>query len=374
MKLSIIIVSYKVPYRLLLCLESLERALIDIDHEIFVVDNDSQDNTEKLLKNSHPYVKFIQNDENVGFAKANNQAIKISSGKYVALVNPDTVIAEDTFSILIKMADQYKNHGILGLQMRDGTGDFLPESKVNKLTPMRAALRLLGFSNNYFNNRIPVDENNPTYTLVGAFMFFKKADYQTVEGLDESYFMYGEDIDLSHQFMESGKQNYYIGSASIIHFKGESTLKDATYLNRFFKSIMIYFDKYYGYSRWMRIWVKVFFGLAKPIKKMHSAKRAKSTQAKRIVVFTDNVSVEKQIASNFSLPIDQLSADKIRSHSVKNSIVIFDMASLKFKDTIDFVTKYHKHNNSFRFKPKTQDILIGSDSRTTMGEIKHLKN
>ena len=374
MKLSIVIISYKVPYQLLLCLESLEAALKDIKHEIFVVDNNSQDNTKMLTNKFFPYVNFIQNKKNTGFAKANNQAIAKVNGEYIALVNPDTVIAEDTFSILFKMADQYKDHGILGLQMQDGTGEFLPESKVNKLTPKRAAFRLLGLSNSFFNNQIPVDANNPTYTLVGAFMFFKKADYQSIEGLDESYFMYGEDIDLSHQFIKSGKQNYYIGSTSIIHFKGESTLKDTTYLNRFFKSIMIYFDKYYSHSKWMRFWVKVFFGLAKPIKKMQSAKRTKNNQPKRVVVFSDNASVAKQMTNSFSIEVKQLSAEKIKNYSVENSIVIFDMGSLKYKDAIDFMKRYNKNNNSYRFKPKTQDVLIGSDSRTSMGEIKHLKN
>ena len=374
MELSIVIVSYKVPFHLMLCLESLEPALKNKTHEIFVVDNDSGDMTKSLLDEHFPYVNFIQNTENIGFARANNQAISKASGEYVCLINPDTVVAEDTFSILFKVADRFKGHGILGLQMRDGTGEFLPESKVNQLTPLRAVSRLLGFSNRYFNKDIPLDEDNPTHTLVGAFMFFKTSDYRSIKGLDERYFMYGEDIDLSHQFMLSGKQNYYIGTANIIHFKGESTLKDATYLKRFFNSIMIYFDTYYNYPRWSKFWIRTAFKLIKPMKKLRSTKQKKLVQPERILVLTDKVSVTRKIANKFDLQVDQLTSEKMKDHLTKRSMVIFDMESLNFKDVIVFMKANYPYRNSYRFKPAKQEILIGSDSRTNMGEIKHLKD
>lgn len=374
MELSIVIVSYKVPFHLMLCLESLESALKNNTHEIFVVDNDSNDMTKSLLNEHFPYVNFIQNTENVGFARANNQAIRKASGKYVCLINPDTVVAEDTFSILFKAADRSKDHGILGLQMRDGTGEFLPESKVNQLTPLRAVSRLLGFSNRYFNKDIPLDEDHPTHTLVGAFMFFRASDYRSIKGLDERYFMYGEDIDLSHQFMLNGKQNYYIGSASIIHFKGESTLKDATYLKRFFHSIMIYFETYYNYPRWSKFWIRTAFKLIKPMKKLRSTKKKKLVQPECILVFTDKVSVTRKIAYSFKLQVDQLPSDKLNDKQINKAMVIFDMENLNFKDVIAFMKANSKCHNHYRFKPAKQDVLIGSDSRTNMGEIKHLKD
>lgn len=374
MKLSLVIVSYKVPYHLLLCLDSLERALKNISHEIFIVDNHSEDNSKLLINQHFSYVNFIANKKNVGFAKANNQAIKMAVGDYICLVNPDTIVAEDTFTTLLNKANQIEKHGILGVQMTDGTGRFLPESKVNQLTPLRAAMRLLGFSKRYFNFSIPQNQINPTYTLVGAFMFFKKMHYQKVKGLDERYFMYGEDIDISHQFMQQGWQNYYIGIADIIHFKGESTLKNSAYLNRFFQSILIYFDTYYKYPKWVKFWVHLFFSIAKPIKKMQSSKKPKLELSEQTIVFSDHKSIEKQLATNNFRKVERLSTANFLNKSIKKSLIIFDMSCITYRQAIDYMKKYHTHQNSYRFKPAKQNFLIGSDSKTSMGEIKHLIN
>jgi GT2 family glycosyltransferase len=240
-------------------LNSLNKALENLESEILVIDNASEDNTSKLVAQYHPEVKFIQNELNEGFSKANNRAIKQAKGEYICLVNPDTIVTETLLDTVLQKHQSKKNIGILGVRLIDGTGNFLPESKINKLTLKVAALKLLGFSKSYFNNNLDENSEGETSTLVGAFMCFKKENYLQLDGLDERYFMYGEDIDLSYQFIKAGFKNYYLGSEKMIHFKGESTLRDEVYFKRFFDSVKLFFTKHYSISKLLIGVVSLFF-------------------------------------------------------------------------------------------------------------------
>ncbi|QTY27005.1 glycosyltransferase family 2 protein [Flavobacterium sp. CS20] len=374
MKVSVIIVSYKVPYHLMLCLESLNSAIRDLDAEIIVVDNASNDKTSELVSKYFPQVKFIQNPNNDGFSKANNIGINQAKGKYICLINPDTVISETSIKATIKKHESFDNCGILGLRLIDGTGHFLPESKINKLTLKVAALKMLGFSKQYYNNNLSEGEEGQTTTLVGAFMCFRKQDYERLEGLDERYFMYGEDIDLCYQFTKAGYQNYYLGKESLIHFKGESTLRDDVYFKRFFDSVKFFFTKHYSNSKLMIGILSIFFIIAKRFKKSDMLKKANvKPDYNNIFYIGQNKELYQKLKIHYNKNIKTLEPKQIDSQNYKDSLIVFDTKTLSYQRAIDFMLKNNNSGNAFRFIPQHLGVLIGSDSSTSQGEVVFLK-
>ena len=204
MKLSVVIVNYNVEYFLEQCLYSVRRAMQGIEGEVFVVDNNSVDGSLRMLAQKFPEVKVIANKENVGFSRANNQAIRISTGEYVLLLNPDTVVEDDTFSKCIAFMDSHPDAGGLGVKMVDGKGQFLPESKRGLPTPATAFYKMFGLCKlfphskrfaHYYMGHLSNDETNEVEILAGAFMLMRKETLDKVGLLDETFFMYGEDID-----------------------------------------------------------------------------------------------------------------------------------------------------------------------------------
>jgi GT2 family glycosyltransferase len=258
MKLSIIIVNYNVKYFLEQCLLSVNRAVAKIDAEIFVVDNASSDGSEEMLQQKFPFVKIIANQDNVGFSKANNQAIEKATGEYVLLLNPDTVVAEDTFEKCIAFMDSftYRRAGALGVRMIDGKGNFLPESKRGLPTPEVAFYKTFGLaklfpkSERFGKYHLGFIDENKTYeidVLSGAFMFMRKTVLDRVGLLDETFFMYGEDVDLSYRIQKAGYKNYYFPETTIIHYKGESTKKGSlNYVKVFYNAMLIFSKKHFS--------------------------------------------------------------------------------------------------------------------------------
>ena len=213
MKLSVIIVNYNVEYFLEQCLSSVRRAMQGIEGEVFVVDNNSVDGSLKMLAQKFPEVKVIANKENLGFSRANNQAIRVSTGEYVLLLNPDTVVEDDTFSKCIAFMDAHPDAGGLGVKMVDGKGNFLPESKRGLPTPAAAFYKMFGLAKlfphskrfaRYYMGHLPNDETNECEILAGAFMLMRREALDKVGLLDETFFMYGEDIDLSYRITQGG--------------------------------------------------------------------------------------------------------------------------------------------------------------------------
>ena len=255
MKLSVIIVSYNVKHFLEQCLHSVRAAGSDIDTEIFVVDNASVDGSVKMVKEKFPEVKCIANPDNQGFAKANNQAIRQSDGEYILLLNPDTIVETDTFSKIITFMDCHADAGGLGVKMVDGTGQFLPESKRGLPTPIVAFYKIFGFSRLFPKSKIfgkyhlgflDKDKTHQVDILAGAFMLMRKSVVDEVGLLDEDFFMYGEDIDLSYRIIKAGHHNYYYPDARIIHYKGESTKKGSlNYVFVFYNAMIIFARKHY---------------------------------------------------------------------------------------------------------------------------------
>jgi O-antigen biosynthesis protein len=256
MELSVIIVNYNVKHFLEQCLHSVLKASKTISSEIFVVDNNSVDGSTQLVKEKFPQVHLIENKENIGFSKANNQAIRLAKGKYILLLNPDTVVEEDTFIKIIRFMNEHPNAGGLGVKMIDGKGNFLPESKRGLPTPWVAFSKMFGLSKlfpkskkfgKYHLSYLDENETHEVEVLAGAFMLMRKETLNKVGLLDETFFMYGEDIDLSYRITQGGYKNFYFPETTIIHYKGESTKKGSlNYVKVFYKAMIIFAQKHFS--------------------------------------------------------------------------------------------------------------------------------
>lgn len=259
MKLAVIIVNYNVKYFLKQCLESVYNSVSLENLEVYVVDNASKDGSVEMVKTSFPQVKLIANKQNVGFSTANNQAIKDSQAEYVVLLNPDTLVKSTTFKQVIDFMDSTPDAGGLGVKMIDGNGEFLPESKRGLPTPDVAFYKIFGLSKifprskkfgQYHLGYLDKNEIHKVDVLSGAFMLMRKETLNKVGLLDEDFFMYGEDIDLSYRITQGGYHNYYYPETTIIHYKGESTKKSSVnYVYVFYKAMAIFAKKHFETSK-----------------------------------------------------------------------------------------------------------------------------
>ncbi len=283
MELSVIIVNYNVKHFLEQCLHSVQNASKNSTVEIFVVDNNSVDGSAQLINNKFPNLHFIENKENVGFSKANNQAIKLAKGKYILLLNPDTVVEEDTFEKVISFMNTHPDAGGLGVKMIDGKGTFLPESKRGLPTPWVAFYKIFGLSKLFPNSKtfgkyhlsyLNENEIHEIDVLAGAFMLMRKSVLDKVGLLDETFFMYGEDIDLSYRIQLAGYKNYYFPETTIIHYKGESTKKGSlNYVKVFYNAMIIFAKKHFPGGKagvftiliQLAIYFRAFLAIAKRI-------------------------------------------------------------------------------------------------------------
>ena len=258
MTLSIVIVNYNVKDLLYNCLKSIYNNSENIDLEIFVVDNDSKDYSMEMVEEHFPNVITIKNTNNVGFSTANNQAIKLCKNEFILLLNPDTIIKPNTLFESMRFMKNNQNCGALSVMMKNGIGDFLPESKRGFPSPMVSFFRLFkfhklfpksAFFNQYYLGHLDKYSRHEIDVLCGAFFLSRKKVFDTVGLLDETFFMYGEDIDLSFRIKKRGYSVFYLGDLEIIHFKGESTNKyNYSYINRFYGAMKIFSRKHYPKS------------------------------------------------------------------------------------------------------------------------------
>ena len=247
MKLSVVIVSYNVRSYLEQCLQSVQKALEGIEGEVFVVDNHSDDDSVVTVREKYPWVTLIENQENLGFAKANNQAIRQSQAEYVLLLNPDTVVAEDTLHGVLAFMDEHPKAGGAGVMMCYEDGSRAPESRRALPTPWVAALKMLGFTKRYYMSHLSWDQSCRIEVVSGAFCLLRHEALNAVGLLDEDFFMYGEDIDLSYRLLKGEWENWYL-PYSIIHYKGRSTQKsDYRYVHVFYQAMLIFFQKHYSH-------------------------------------------------------------------------------------------------------------------------------
>lgn len=254
MQLSIIIVSYNVKYYLEQCLCSVLTACQHLDAEIIVIDNASEDGSLDYLSAIFPRVIFIQNQANTGFAKANNKALLTAKGKYILYLNPDTIIPQDILQNCLLFLNKNSAAGAAGVKMLDGTGRFLPESKRSfpsvgasffKLSGLAALFPYSAFFNKYAAGHLEENTIHRVEVLSGAFLICSRDILLSLNGFDEDFFMYGEDIDLSYRLEKAGYKNFYLGTNCIIHFKGESTKNDKNYVKNFYEAMVIFVRKHY---------------------------------------------------------------------------------------------------------------------------------
>lgn len=266
--LSVIIVNYNVKHFVDQCLRSVQVAIQGLDAEVFVVDNNSVDGSVAFLREHYPWVKLIVNRENLGFAKANNVAIRQSTGRYVLLLNPDTIVQEDTLRKCVEFLDAHPDAGSLGVRMVNGEGQFLPESKRSLPTPRVAFYKIFGLSKLFPRSRefgryhltyLPENQTASVEVLSGAYMMLRRDTLDQIGLLDEDYFMYGEDVDLSYRVTQGGWKNYYFAGTQIVHYKGESTKKGSlNYVLVFYNAMLIFVRKHFsrGQGRWMTALIK----------------------------------------------------------------------------------------------------------------------
>jgi O-antigen biosynthesis protein len=261
MELSVIIVNYNVKYFLEQCLCSVQKAITGsgINAEVIVIDNYSYDNSLSYLTPAFPCVKFVANKENIGFTKACNQGYRLSAGKYVLFLNPDTIIPEDCFSKCLSFFETHEDAGAVGVKMLDGHGKFLKESKRAFPSPITSLFKLFGLARlfpksktfaQYHLGYLDEGEDHEVDVLAGAFIMVKRQLLEKLNGFDETFFMYGEDVDLSYRIQKIGYKNYYLAKTPILHFKGESTRKGSlNYVRMFYSAMSIFVRKHYGGSR-----------------------------------------------------------------------------------------------------------------------------
>ncbi len=392
MKLSVIIVNYKVKYFLEQCLCSVLKACKEMDAEIWVVDNDSTDGSREYFKDKFPSIRFIWNEANVGFSKANNQALRLAKGEFVLFLNPDTIVPEDGLSACIRFLENQQDAGALGVRMIDGGGNFLKESKRGFPSPSTALFKLFGCSAlfprsslfaRYYIGHLPETATNKTEVLAGAFLMAKKDVLDKTGGFDEDYFMYGEDVDLSYRITQLGYANYYFAGTTIIHFKGESTRRDLNYLKLFYGA-MDRFVKKQSSSRMIvlngiiRLGIYFRAGIAALMlgwKRLFSKRKSPLFQSALIIgsaddcrIISDHL-VKTQGPSNkitcCSDLADSISIKKAILNSAAKNIVLCESV-LSFKEMIGLINTINQPTR-FWFHAHGSFSMVGSGDKDLPG-------
>lgn len=381
MQLSVIILNYNVRYFLEQCVYSVQKALAHINGEIIVVDNASSDDSCQMMRTKFPDVTLIVNQDNLGFPKGNNIGVAQAKGEYICILNPDTVVAEDTFvKILASIGKSIPlNVGIIGCKLIDGTGRFLPESKRGVPTPWVAFTKIFGlykwfpttkWFNQYYAQHLTKDENGQVDILVGAFMVMKKELYFEVGGFDENCFMYSDDIDLSYMIRKLGKANFYFAETTVIHYKGESTVRDVTYMKRFQEAMQFFYGKHFKKSivfDYIMRFGSIIFSF---FKKTQQQNRAVTID--EYVVFSRNVNFQIPIAEDKK--IGYLTDFNLFAPDSKKKIeVIFDTTTFSFKEISSFMHSKATKHITFKNYIATSNYCIGSNDANNRGEVLFLK-
>ncbi|MCR4032249.1 MULTISPECIES: glycosyltransferase family 2 protein [Flavobacterium] len=383
MQLSVIILNYNVRYFLEQCVLSVQEAIATIDAEIIVVDNNSSDESVLMMKQKFPDVKLIENKENFGFPKGNNIGVRQAKGNYICILNPDTVVAEDTFAKILAFAERQNNLGIIGCKLIDGTGAFLPESKRGIPTPWVAFTKIFGLYkifpqtklfNQYYVQHLNENETGKVAILVGAFMFLEKELYEDLKGFDEDCFMYADDIDLSYRALQKQKSNYYFHETTVLHYKGESTVKDEKYMKRFQEAMNFFYQKHFKKSLFFTFFIQMgtwFFSFVK----MFQGKVKIKPSPESYVFYSLNEDLSEKLALTLKNKVSFL---EIPEEKMVNSCLVFkgkkveiilDNQYVSFKKCIKIIETLKDKSITFKILPKKANFIIGSDSRNDRGQI-----
>lgn len=390
MTISVIIVNYNVKYFLEQCLFSVQAALKNIPGEIIVVDNASKDKSIDYLQPKFPFVKFIVNPRNRGFGTGCNDGFKLSSGEFVLFLNPDCIIPEDCFDKSISFLNNHPEAGALGVKMFDGSGKFLKESKRSfpalstsffKMVGLAALFPHSKFFAKYYLGQLDENKNHEIGVLAGAFMLMRRNVFEKVNGFDEDFFMYGEDIDLSYRIHKAGFKNYYFSETAIIHFKGEGTKKgNLNYVQMFYNAMSIFVHKHYKDSLYKLfihsgIWLAALFSsIANAIKSLFSFLHTKSNKVIESIAIIGN---EEEYQSALSLikkiqpgkttapriTLDKL--QKIDEHSFNTVIVC--AGTLSYKKIIELMRE-EGEKISIKVHATGSNSIVGSSSKDKPGD------
>jgi GT2 family glycosyltransferase len=388
MVLSVIIVNYNVKYFIEQCLRSVEKATQQIDAEIIVVDNASTDGSVSYLQQRFPSVKFLRNNINVGFGKANNQGLVKSNGELVLFLNPDTIIPEDALEKCISFLTTRADAGALGVRMIDGSGKYLPESKRGFPSFTTSFFKLSGITSRfprsrrlakYYLGHLPEHEVNEVDVLAGAFLMVKKQVLDVTGAFDEAFFMYGEDIDLSYRVQKAGWKNFYFPVTSIVHFKGESTKKgDLDYVKMFYNAMSIFVTKHYGAGK--SGLYPLFIQLAIALRAIPSALKTflGSPQRATASALSDSLlicspeegkkiinTLEKTNRSRKFQVCTSPPPLEVLKHTQE---IIFSETVISYKEMIGIMQQL-KNRSVFRFYNPASSAIIGSDSKNKSGEV-----
>jgi GT2 family glycosyltransferase len=382
MQLSVIILNYNVRYFLEQCVLSVQKALENIEGEIIVVDNDSSDDSCEMMKQRFPSVTLIENKENSGFPKGNNIGVAAAKGEYLCILNPDTVVAEDTFIKVLAFAKQQSDLGIVGCKLIDGTGNFLPESKRGVPTPWVAFTKIMGLYkifpktslfNRYYAQHIKENETGKVAILVGAFMVLKRDLYLEVGGFDEDCFMYSDDIDLSYMVLQKGKSNYYFHDTTVIHYKGESTVRDGVYMKRFQEAMHFFYKKHFRVSvlfDWLMQIAAYFFTLLKKNKA-----NAIEYKIAGIALYSKNENLKERLEQQLQKKLvwhTEIERNTLISQTESGNVkteILLDNNGFSFKQIIAFLEENKNKGFLFKIIPSTSSFLIGSNSSNDKGKV-----
>lgn len=384
MQLSIIILNYNVRYFLEQCVLSVQAALQHIEGEIIVIDNNSSDDSCQMMKTLFPDIKLIENKENTGFPKGNNIGVAQAKGEYICILNPDTVVAEDTFTKILNAQLPTPNSqlGIIGCKLIDGTGNFLPESKRGIPTPWVAFTKIFGLYkifpkielfNQYYAQHLSENQSGKVDILVGAFMVMKRNLYTELGGFDENCFMYSDDIDLSYRVLKNGKSNFYFAETTVIHYKGESTVKDETYMKRFQEAMDYFYSKHFKKSAFFSVFMKVgsfFFAFLKKNKTTNSNRKIDN-----YILVSENELLKEKLEKLLGKNVKQLSTTfknelpsllKVINSNVE---IIFDQDDFSFSTIISAMETYKSKNVTFKIIPNQSNFMIGSNNSNDRGQV-----
>jgi GT2 family glycosyltransferase len=383
MQLSVIILNYNVRYFLEQCVLSVQEAISTLDAEIIVIDNNSTDDSCLMMMERFSSVKLIQNNENYGFPKGNNIGVFEAKGKYICILNPDTVVAEDTFTKVLAFAEEQKNLGIIGCKLIDGTGKFLPESKRGVPAPWVAFTKIFGLYkvfpkwklfNQYYAQHINENETGKVEILVGAFMFMQRDLYLELGGFDEDCFMYADDIDLSYRVLQKQKTNYYFHETTVLHYKGESTVKDEKYMNRFQEAMNFFYQKHFKKSWFFAFFIKIGIVVFSFVKMFQGKPKTKWLPETYFFYSSNEILSEKLalILKNKVQFFDFKKEKMVNSCLVlraDKAEIILDNQYVSFKKCINIIETLKDKNITFKIFPKNANFIIGSDSRNDRGQI-----
>jgi GT2 family glycosyltransferase len=383
MQLSVIILNYNVRFFLELCVLSVQQAIQNLDAEIIVIDNNSSDDSCTMMKQRFPNITLIENKENSGFPKGNNIAVKEAKGEYICILNPDTVVAEDTFEKVLAFAKSKTDLGIVGCKLIDGTGNFLPESKRGIPTPWVAFTKIFGLYkffpnsslfNKYYAQHLNENQTGKVDILVGAFMVMRRELYKEIGGFDEKCFMYSDDIDLSYMALQKGKSNYYFHAVTVIHYKGESTIKDGTYMKRFQEAMNFFYKKHFKVSFFFSLFMKMgilFFSFVK----MFQGKVKPKPNPEKYVFVSDSEPIREKLENKLQKNTERIlleNGNRVLSQSIsenRNVAVILDTNYLNFKEAITFFETNKNKSVTFKLLPMQSNFIIGSNNSNDRGEV-----